>query len=386
VIDPAPRIVVVGAGLGGLTATLALQRAGYRPRLLEQAAALGEVGAGISVTPNATKGLESLGLGPALAALAEEPPHQAIRSAATGDEVMRIDRTGTRARYGAAYYMLHRADLHALLVEAVRTNDPSALRLGSAVEGAAETAAGVRLTLAGGEAVEADLLIAADGVRSRLRSALFDDPPARFTGHVAWRGLVPADAVPDHPPAPGSIVWAGEARSFVRYPVKSGRLVNYVGLSRNERWRGEGWSQRVPVADALAEFDGWPAEVLALIRATPGGEAHSWGLFARPPLPALTRGRVALVGDAAHPMLPFMGQGAAMAIEDGVVLGRVLAASSSLEEALARYDRARHGRTSFIQEESTAGADRLQSGSGPKLARNEDTLGIFDYDPATEPV
>jgi salicylate hydroxylase len=366
-------VAIIGAGLGGLTAALALTRAGAEVRVIEQAPVLGDVGAGITITPNAWKGLASLGLADVLAAAADEVPKQAIRRHDTGAAVLQIERGAqTRAEYGAPYVMLHRADLHAILVQAV---GEARIELGR--------------TVADADSVDADAVIAADGLKSLARGALFDDPPARFTGHVAWRGLVPAERLPAEASAPGSVVWAGPGRIFVRYPVRRGRLVNLVGLTRTDAWRGEGWSNRVAKADWLAEFEGWHGDITSAIEATDDDSRIAWGLFARAALPTIVRGRVALLGDAAHPMLPFMGQGAAMAIEDGVILGRAVAQTSSPAEAFALYERVRKPRTDFIQHQSALGADRLQfevAKTGLPPAETEDSLGIFHYDPSTAPL
>lgn len=364
------KIVIVGAGLGGLTAAIALRRAGHEVAIHEQSTVLGDVGAGITITPNAWKGLASLGLEPAMIAQADDLPQQAIRTHDTGTPILEIPRGPvTLATYGAPYTMFHRADLHALLVAAVGAD---CITLGSSIDDVT--------------ALDADAVIAADGVKSLARSRLFGNPPARFTGHVAWRGLVPASDLPPSASAPGSVVWAGPGRIFVRYPVRHRTLVNLVGLTRTDQWRGEGWSNRVAMADWQAEYAGWHDDVTSAIAAASDDSRMAWGLFARDPLPTIVSGRVALLGDAAHPMLPFMGQGAAMAIEDGVVLGRVFAASSNAAEALARYERVRKPRTDFIQRQSTLGADRLQfevGRTGLPPAETEDSLGIFHYDPAT---
>lgn len=364
------KIAIIGAGIGGLTAALALRRAGHEVAVYEQAPVLGDVGAGITITPNAWKGLASLGLGATLAAAADEVPQQAIRKFDSGTAILDIARGATtRATYGAPYAMFHRADLHKLLVEAVGADS---IALNAPVENA--------------KTLDADAVIAADGLKSVVRSAVFGNPPARFTGHVAWRGLVPADRLPPEAAAPGSIVWAGPGRIFVRYPVRHGALVNLVGLTRTDQWRGEGWSNRVGMDEWLAEYAGWHDDVTSGISATTDDSRMAWGLFAREPLPTWISGRIALLGDAAHPMLPFMGQGAAMAIEDGVVLGRAFAASSSVAEAFARYEAARKPRTDFIQHQSLLGADRLQfdvAKTGLPPAETEDSLGIFHYDPAT---
>jgi salicylate hydroxylase len=275
-----------------------------------------------------------------------------------------------------------------MLVAAVRANDSSAIRTAQRLDGIAVAGGAAQLDFDGASPVSVPVAIAADGARSVVRSTLFGDQGARFTGHIAWRLLVPGAAAPPSARLPGSVVWTGDERSFVRYPVRGGALINCVGLTRTGEWAAEGWSQQVPAAAMAAEFAGWVPEVGDLIAAAPGGMVGRWGLFVRPPPTALVSGSVALLGDAAHPMLPFMGQGAAMAIEDGVVLGRCLATAATPDEALARYQAARLARVQMVQTESAAGADRLQSGNGDgkRLNRNEDSLGIFDYDPASVPI
>lgn len=387
-IDRSLTVAIIGAGIGGLTAAIALQRAGFRPIVYEQATQLGDVGAGISVTPNATKALESLGLGLALAQLAQSPPHQIVRDGLTDAPLLHIDRSDSRSRYGAAYYLMHRADLHAIMVAAVNAHDPATIRTGHALLSITPAADHAVLHFAGQAAVSAAITIAADGARSLVRSQVFGDQGASFTGHIAWRLLVPAAAAPTAARAPGSIVWTGTDRSFVRYPVRGGQLINCVGLTRSGGWRGEGWSQRLPVAQMAAEYAGWVPHVTDLIAAAPASMVGSWGLFSRPLAARIIAGSIALIGDAAHPMLPFMGQGAAMAMEDGVVLGRCFQVAATSAEALLRYQAARLARCHFIQAESAAGADRLQIGTPAKrrFDRNEDSLGIFAYDPASVPV
>ena len=386
------EIIIVGAGLGGLTAALALQKAGFRPKVVEQAPQLGEVGAGISVTPNASKALISLGLYEGLEHYGRPVPVQEIREGATGRLLKTIDRSDVLERYGAAYYMVHRADLHAMMVDAVRAHDPDAILTGhklAALDVAADGAVdGASLRFENGAVLHADVLVAADGSRSLVRTQVFGADDARFTGHVAWRFLVPVAAAPAAASEPGSRVWTGQERSFVRYAVRGGQLINCVGLTRTGLWRGEGWSQTVPSSEMKPEFEGFVDEVQALIDAAPGGRVNSWGLFVRPMAERFVKGPVVLLGDAAHPMLPFMGQGAAMAIEDGAVLGRCFAAAATPAEAMARYEAARLERCRFVLEESALGADRIQQdgADNKRLARDEDSLGIFTYDPATVPV
>jgi salicylate hydroxylase len=384
------RIGIVGAGIGGMSAALALARAGSQPTVFEQASSLGEVGAGISLSPNAVKGLWYLGLGEPLAEQADEPPIQCTRHYQTGAELVRIDRADTPERYGAPYLQMHRADLHALLQEKLWERVPDAVRLGSRLTGIDESADEVTLHFDDGSAWSGDLVIAADGLRSQTREIHFGESSPEFTGYVAWRGLVPGEKLSHLDMWPGSTVFAAPARIFVHYPVRHGALRNYVAFARTHEWTEESWSQPAEI-DALIElFSDFHPEACGILEHTPEGSCHKWGLFARPPVPRWATGRVVLLGDAAHPMLPWFGQGAACAIEDAVVLCRALVESSAADEALQRYESARHDRVDIIYEESMLGGERLSGENTEALAdrppRTEDSLGISSYDPATAAV
>jgi len=385
------RIAVAGAGIGGLSTALALQRAGFRPRVYEQSDTLGDVGAGISISPNAAKGLVFLGLGRELRSAACVPPIQVTRHFRTGKPLLTIDRSDSLERYGEQYYQMHRGDLHAMLLGAVRAHDPAAVRVAAGVRAAVpggETAAdGVTIELADGTRELVDLLIGADGLRSSVRAALFEDHPPEFSGYVAWRGLIPAAAVAHLALGPGSSVSAGPGRLFVRYPVRAGLWLNYVAFARTGRWEAESWSQPGSIDEVREALHDFHEEVHEILRATPEGRCHKWGLFARGPLARWARGAAVLLGDAAHPMMPWFGQGAACAIEDAVVLGRCCADSAELDTALRRYEAARVERVTMVHRESLLGGERLAGTDPDSIApgkvRNEDTLGLFRYDPAT---
>lgn len=384
------RIGIVGAGIGGMSAALALARAGARPTVFEQAPSLGEVGAGISLSPNAVKGLWYLGLGEPLAEQADEPPIQCTRHFQTGAELVRIDRADTPERYGAPYLQMHRADLHALLQRALRELLPSAVQLDRRLTGIDESPDEVSLRFDDGSDWYGDLVVGADGLRSPVREIHFGESSPEFTGYVAWRGLVPGDKLADLDLWPGSTVFAAPARIFVHYPVRHGALRNYVAFARTHEWTEESWSQPAEL-DALIElFADFYPEARGILEHTPQGSCHKWGLFARPPVPRWATARVALLGDAAHPMLPWFGQGAACAIEDAVVLCRALVDAASQADALRRYEAARHARVDEIYEESLLGGERLSGEDTGALAdkppRTEDSLGISSYDPATAAV
>ena len=388
-IDPATRIAIIGGGIGGLVAALALHRVGLNPVVHERAAAFEAVGAGISLSPNAVKGLAWLGLGPALARLANEPLEQQLRHGRTGALLQAIDRRRTRETYGAPYLQLHRADLVAMLADAL-AQAGVAVQFGQALASIASDADGVQLGFAGGGEAQADVAIGADGLRSTVRAQLFETRAPQFSGHVAWRALAPAAALPEEASAALNINHLGQGRNIVCYPVRGGALVNVVALTESASWAEESWSARAETAELAAHFAGWAPFVGKLIAALPEDQLFRWGLFIREPLTHWVAGRTALLGDAAHPMLPYMGQGASCSIEDGVVLARALSAADDVEAALARYQAARQPRAGFLQAQSNLGGARLHAINPdefqPMDLKDEDALGIFRHDPVTADV
>jgi salicylate hydroxylase len=379
-----PQVAVIGAGMGGLTCALALARAGVPVKVYEQAPQLGEVGAGLTLSPNATRVMNHLGLGDALKDIAVVPPRQWTQHWQSGEVLREFERgDGMEQRYGAAYLHVHRADLHALLADALQAAAPGAIALSHKLKDVSDTG---QATFENGTSVQADVIIGADGVRSIVRDRLFDTTPPQFTGQVAWRAIVPWGDLPedvrDMPPG----IHIGPKRLLNRYPVRRWTLLNYVAFVELSGWQEESWSIRSTVDELLGHWDGAHASVVGIIRATPPGNLFKWALHARDPLETWRAGKVTLLGDAAHGMLPFMGQGAASAIEDGLVLARCLAAYSP-DEALVRYEAVRRDYTTETQLQSRLlgmqfqGKDPESFGKG--AIKNEETLGLFHYDAAT---
>lgn len=384
-------IIIIGAGIGGLTATLALQRAGFKAKIYEAATDLGEVGAGLTITPNATIALESLGLGERLEELADIPDGGTIRHYRTGEVLVRRQRRDSSLKvYGANYYQIHRADLHTILAEAVFGNDPDCVRLDHPFESLSPTEHGIRARFGNGVEAAGEVLIGCDGLRSAVRASLFDETPPRFTGQVAWRGLVPAERVPVEWMTPSSSIAVGPGRTFTRYYVRKRTLVNFAAVSRKGDWREEGWSIRSEISELLDEYEGWHESMVGIMAATPPDLLYKWALFDRDPLMQWTRGRATLLGDAAHPMLPFLGQGAAMAIEDAVVLGRCFMHASRAGEALQRYESVRKPRANRVLIGSREQGLRFQGERtedyGEQQHRHTDSPELFGYNAATVPV
>ena len=336
--------IVVGAGIGGLAAALALLRAGQRVRVYEQVAELGEVGAGLSITPNAGKALAALGLRAELERIGSRPPAGAIRHYATGEILVHLAQDQTSGRYGLPLFHVHRADLHAALADAVRTMDPHCLVTGRGVVAVDSRADGVTVQLRDGSRAEADWLVGADGIHSVTRAALFGPDRPNFTGYVAYRGLVPGERVPPELLEPPLCMTVGPRRLLMRYPLRQRTLVNIVAIAQRAAWTEEGWSVGATRAELLEEFSDFEPHARRLLELVPQDRLFKWGLFDRDPLPTWTRGRATLLGDAAHAMPPFTGQGAVMALEDAAVLGRAAAAAATPDQALARYEAARHPR------------------------------------------
>ena len=338
------RVAVAGAGVGGLALALALHARGIAVRLVERAAELGEAGAGVQLGPNAVKVLDRLGLGEALRAAAFEPEAAEVRDLASGGLLLRNPLgEAARARWGAPYLQLHRSDLQALLLAALRERGAAELTLGRPVEAMDDAGA---LVLAGGERIAADVAVAADGVRSAAAASLLGDEPPRFTGWTAWRAVVPRERVAAAVP-PVAAVWTAPDRHLVHYPVRGGREVNLVAVTRDRARRDEAWTTRGDPAELARRFADAPAPGPQLIAGV--GEVWRWALYDRPPRPRWSRGRATLLGDAAHPMLPFLAQGAAVAVEDAWVLAARLGEGAPPEAALARYEADRRARTARVQ-------------------------------------
>ena len=388
--------LIVGAGLGGLTSALALQRDGWSVRVCEQASALGDVGAGITLSPGAGRALSWLGVGDELLAASLPVPDIAFVHYRTGELLAGTLAPGALAGRGFdTPRHIHRADLHSILLAAVRRFDPAAVITGQRLVTVEQGDSGVVARFAGesagaaGTSREAKMLIGADGVRSAVRAALFDDSPPRFAGQIAFRCLIPTAQAAPFMHGVNAAVSIGDARIFNRYLIRQGTLVNVIGIARSERWRQEGWHTPATVAEFLEEFSGFHADILGLIQCAPPSSLIKWGLFVRSPLPRWSVERVVLVGDAAHPILPFLGLGAALAIEDAVVLSRALAQVPSLQGAFAAFQRARMQRVEAVRLGSIRQGEIIQAsdprGSDLRQSPSQDSA-IFDYDPCVVPV
>jgi salicylate hydroxylase len=360
-----PTVIIVGAGLGGLTAGLALLRRGFHVRILEQAAVLRELGAGLQLSANANRVLFNLGLGDALTAIASTAAGKRIRLWSSGQTWPLFDLGGQSvARYGYPYMTIYRADLHALLVDGVRAADADAIELNAKVQTVSQDGDGVTVTLADGSTRHADVLIGADGVHSNVRATLFGKDDAKFSGTLAWRGVIAQEKLPAHLREPYAVNWVGPGAHVIHYPLRRGELVNFVGILERDDWQVESWTQRGSVDECLADFKGWHEDVQTMIRAL--DEPFKWALMLREPLSQWTVDRITLLGDACHPTLPMLASGAAMAIEDGYILARCLdEIPAGPQQALPRYEALRKERTTRVVRGSAENARRFHN---PELA------------------
>ncbi|WP_338880074.1 FAD-dependent monooxygenase [Achromobacter veterisilvae] len=370
-----PLFLIAGAGLGGLTAALALQRRGLRVRVLEQAQVLREVGAGIQLSANANRVLYQLGLEDALMEVARPTAGKRIRLWSSGRTWPLFDLGAESvARYGYPYLTIYRADLHQILASAVMANDPEAITLGARVAEFTQHESGVTATLESGKRIDGTALIGADGVHSRVRAALFGADAATFSGTVAWRGVIPAEKLPAHLREPYACNWVGPGAHVIHYPLRQGKLVNFVGILERDDWRVESWTERGSVEECARDFQGWHEDVQTLIHAL--DEPYKWALMLREPLPVWSQGRITLLGDACHPTLPTLASGAAMAIEDGYVLARALESRpGDIPQAFRHYEAARVERASRVVRGSAENARRFHN---PALEHAEGAAEYVD--------
>jgi salicylate hydroxylase len=375
--DVALRAVVVGGGLGGMAAAVALARAGIDVRVYEQAQQLAEVGAGVSLAPNGLRMLERLGVGEGIRRVGarhvstqlrlsdgEPAPHEPYQFAQAGRNVG-----------------IHRADLLALLVGQL---PPGTVRTGHRCTGFSQDASSATVGFADGTTAVADVVIGADGIHSVLQGFVVEPAEPVFSGVVAYRGLVPRL---DEYPAGTMRMWVGESRHFLVFPVRAGQLLNYVGFVPSDTSVRESWSAPGDPAALAGHFAGWDpviGEVIAAISG-PGGSGFQWGMYDRAPLRRWSSGRLTLLGDAAHPMLPHLGQGVNQALEDAVALATLLGASGSpadVPHALAAYQGLRRDRAARVQ----LGSRRNGAGYDSSGSQLTDRRWIYEYDAWAEAV
>lgn len=348
------KILIAGAGIGGLAAASSLMKAGFDVEVYEQASALGEVGAGIQLSANAMHVLRHLGLGEAIEKAGVRPGAYVFRLHDSGEEIQRFPLSAEHERqHGAPYIQLHRADLHDLLAANARALKPDVVRLNHKVTGFTEDADGVSLHFAGRPDARGDIVVGADGLKSVIGHQIVGEIPATYTGDAAWRITVPVSTLPANFVEPVMSVFMGPGGHAVYYYVRGGELLNFVGIVETDEVAEESWTQKFPWERLKADYAGWHPAIQTIIDRAARDQCFRWSLFNHPAVRTWSTARVTILGDAAHTTLPYLAQGAAMAIEDGAVLARALRQENDIAAALDLYQRNRIPRTTRIVEQST---------------------------------
>lgn len=388
-MDHRPHVLIAGAGMGGATAAIAIQQAGYRVSLFEKAPQLNEIGAGVTIDESGTRALEYLGIAETLRAAADIPPSGGGGRHYATDESLGVGPPVDRPPGKTWFHQIHRADFQKMLIDAVLAADSAALHLGHGLSGFEQDADGVTAHFANGASVRGDILIGADGVRSTVRAALFGAENPRFTGQVAYRCLIPTERVEQYLGGRWTSVYIGPRRTFVRYAIRGRTLINCAAFVKTDSWQEEGWSIPATPEELEEHFHDWHENIRGLIRNAPRDNLFKWALFDRDPIEQWTVGRVTLLGDAAHPMLPFLGMGAGMALEDAVVLGRALNGAADLPDALQRYETVRKPRANKVLISSRLQGERFQHDDPLNLPRREPPIAAAElhrYDAGAVPV
>jgi salicylate hydroxylase len=391
-------LAIVGGGLAGLAAAQALKTFGVKAEVYEAAPALGEIGAAVNVSPQAVKALQAIGVGDKVAAVANSSPGIYTRNMQTGEFLELNDRKKAAARYGAPYYTFHRADLLDALASGL---DHSAIHLGHRLTGIAEQGDRIMLAFANGAQVEAEIVIGADGVRSVIRQALYGEDNPTYTGQMVWRALLDGRDVPEEVLEPtGHVQWVGPGCHLLAYYIRGKKLVNIVTQEDTDKWVEEGWSTRGDPDEMRLSFPNPEPRLEKLLSLVTG--CSKWGLFTRPLTQNWGRGRIQLIGDAAHAMLPNAGQGACQAFEDAYILARWLEACRDPIAAFANFRRIRiprvhgvqrlsfanarfkHMRDSAAQKASIAAGKGSVQGS-PDWVWGYDPIGEWDKEPVVPP-
>jgi salicylate hydroxylase len=389
---PHYKILIAGAGIGGLTAASFLTQAGHDVELYEQAPQLEEIGAGIQISANAMHALRTLGLEDAITAAGVRPAAYVFRLHDTGEEIQRFALSEEHERLnGAPYTQMHRADFHAILADKARSLKSDVIRLNKRVAGFEEDAGGVTLRFADGTSARGDLLIGADGLKSVVRKQIVGETPANYTGDAAWRITVPTERLPAGLIEPAMTLFLGPGGHAVFYYLRSGKLLNFVGIVETDEVLEESWTVKLPWERLKADYEGWHPIVHTVIDAADRDQCFRWSLHNRLPIDNWSTARVTLLGDSAHATLPYLAQGAVMAIEDGAILMRALAQEASIASALQLYQRNRIPRTSRIVLQSSENRRRFHLGSQAAIRAEfakvnegaERNKWLYSYNPMT---
>ena len=342
------KILIVGAGIGGLVSALCLNKKGYEVEIYEQSEVLSELGAGVQLSPNATRVLDYLKLTDDLKPHVFEPRSFQFLNYKT-EKIISKRELGLKIQddFGLPNFDVHRADLQKVLLNKVEEEGIKILTNMKVIDvGNEENKAYIKINE---EKIKADIVIGADGIHSIVREKIFEKKESSFTGNVAWRMLIPVDLLPRDLILPDTTVWLGPKKHFVSYHVSGGKNLNCVCLVEQDGWTNESWSERGNIEDLREVYNGWNQTIETLLKIANPNTLYRWALHDRPPMKQWSKGRITLLGDAAHPMLPFLAQGAAMAIEDGAVLADCISSYKDNEKSLKYFEQIRKPRTSFVQ-------------------------------------
>lgn len=391
-MDKNTKILIAGAGLGGLATAACLLQAGYDVEVYEQASKLGEIGAGIQLSAPAVKVLHNLGLENALKAVSVKPQAFEFRLYNTGEVLHKVPLAKTHEEsHGAPYYHIHRSDLHQILANKVLELGPNSVHLNSEATGFTENNQNAFLHLADGRKVKGDILIGADGIKSAIRDQIVGVTPPDFTGQVAWRATVDVKKLPANFMEKIVAIWCGPKKHAVVYYLRSGELLNFVGCVENEKWQNESWTVKADWQELKDDFAGWNDEIQTIIDNIDKDQCYRWSMNNRVPIKNWRTNKAVVMGDAAHPTLPYMASGAVMAIEDAAVLMRSLNTNEDVIEALDMFQRNRVDRTGLIVTESTehgelyhlSNKEEFEAGFGKKNIAKERAEWLYSYDPLT---